>query len=279
MSNEKNKIEALLFASAKRMGIDEISKITNIDDLGLIKAALDELKTDYETRGTSIVLTQDGDFWKLTVKDHYLPIMQKVVDKTELDRPLIETLAVIAWKYPVLQADVIKIRHNKAYDHMKRLEDLDFIKRIKFGRTNKITLTDRFFQYFDLPSKEQAKEVFKNIVPKTIKEKIEKSEVEIEHAEKKAEEIKKKIEDMEKQRKKEKKDDNNKGKRPKPDPNKPPVPNTTIGSDKEEKESEENIKETIEDLQKKEDKEIEQIEDDIKEIEKEEDKDVYSEMP
>ena len=174
MSNEKNKIEALLFAAARRMNTEEIAEITGIKDLELIKKGLNEIKTDYEQRGTSVVLAEDNGFWKLTVKDHYLPMVQKVINQTELDKPLMETLAVIAWKYPILQAAVIKIRHNKAYEHLKILEELGFITRNRFGRTKKITLTQKFFEYFDLPSKEQVKEVFKDAIPAEVKKRVEK---------------------------------------------------------------------------------------------------------
>ena len=120
--NAKNKIEALLFSSAKIMSVEEISEFTGLSDLDLIRKSLNELKTDYDTRGTSMVLRDEGnDRWKMTLKDHYLSIASKIVSKTELDKPLIETLAVIAWKYPVVQSEVIKIRHNKAYEHMKVL--------------------------------------------------------------------------------------------------------------------------------------------------------------
>ena len=130
MANEKNKVEALMFAVAKRISIDEISKITGIRDVDKIKNSLGELKAEYEAKGSSMVLHDEGDsHWKLTVGDNYMPMVQKVITQTELDRPLMETLAVIAWKYPVLQADVIKIRHNKAYEHLKHLEELGFVTR------------------------------------------------------------------------------------------------------------------------------------------------------
>lgn len=194
--NERNKIEALLFASAKRMTVEEISNITGLRDLDKIKASLTELKNDFEARGASMVLNEENGFWKLTVKDHYMPMLQKILSQAELDKPLMETLAVIAWKYPVLQADVVKIRHNKAYDHLRELEEIGFIARIRYGRTNKITLTEKFFTYFDLPTKEQAKEVFKNIVPDKIKEKVMKAEAEIDEAEKRIEEEKRRREEM-----------------------------------------------------------------------------------
>ncbi len=188
--NEKNKIEAILFSTGRRMTVEEISSLTGIEDKDLIKRVLLELKADYEQRGTSLTLKEEAGGWKLTVKDHYAYIAEKLITKAELDKPLLETLAVIAWRYPVMQSEVIKIRHNKAYDHIKQLEELGFIKRIKHGRTKKIILTDHFFEYFDLPSKEQ-REALKRIVPQHIKEKIESQEREIEQAEKKLEEIKK----------------------------------------------------------------------------------------
>lgn len=258
--NEKNKIEALLFASAKRMTVEEISKITGIRNPDKIKAALCELKTDFESRGASVVLVEDGAYWKLTIKDHYMPMLQKILTQAELDRPLMETLAVIAWKYPVLQADVVKIRHNKAYEHLKQLDELGFISRIRFGRTNKITLTQKFFEYFDLPTKEQAKEVFKNIVPEKIKEKVEQAEVEIDEAEKKIEERKRKEEEMKKAKKEEEK---KLGNPQKPVPKIEPNPIKHVPK--------------VEDMHKK-DEELKEIEKDVEDIMKEEDKDVNSKM-
>jgi len=192
--NEKNKIEAILFSTGRRMTVDEISSLTGIEDKDMIRRILLELKADYEQRGTSLALKEEAGGWKLTVKDHYAHIAEKLITKAELDRPLLETLAVIAWKYPVLQSEVIKIRHNKAYDHIKQLEELGFVKRVKHGRTKKIILTDHFFEYFDLPSKEQ-REALKKVVPEEVKKKLEEKEREIEEAEKKLEELKQKTEE------------------------------------------------------------------------------------
>ena len=228
-NNAKNKVEALLFSSARRMSIEEIGELTGIKDLEAIKKALNELKTDYESRGGSVALIEDGRHWKLNVKDHYLPIVQKIVSRTELDKPLMETLAVIAWKYPILQSEVIRIRHNKAYDHLKQLEEMEFITRNKFGRTRKITLTEKFFEYFDLPS-EEAREAFKRVVPKDIQEKVEKTEQEITEGEKILEEVKKKEEEAEEAEEEIKKEKENRA--PQPNPHEPPVPDPNIAKDK-----------------------------------------------
>lgn len=195
--NAKNRIEAVLFSSGKRMTAEEISALTGIENFDAIKRALTELKADFETRNCSMVLLEEAGGWKLNVKDHYLPLVQKIVSKTELDRPLTETLAVIAWKYPVVQADVIKIRHNKAYEHIHALEEIGFITRTKYGRTKRISLTEKFFEYFDLPSHE-AKQAFLKKIPEGIQKEIKGQEQKIEYGERKIEEMRQKEDEYKK---------------------------------------------------------------------------------
>ncbi len=186
MSDVK-KVEALLFSAARYIDVSELSRLSGIDEAG-VNVCIDDLKKKYDSEESALALIQDGSSWKMSVKENFAHLMQKVVNLTEFERPLMETLAVIAWKYPALQADIIRIRHNKAYDHLKELEERGFITRTKHGRTNKITLTQKFFEYFDLPSRKQAQEVFRNILPQNIKENVEETERQIE--EKVIEEVK-----------------------------------------------------------------------------------------
>ena len=192
----KKRVEALLFSSGKRMNVEEIARICN-SKAEEVKKALAELKKEYDEKDTSLVLIQDDDFWKLTVHEQYFPIVQKVVTETELSKTILETLAVIAFKYPILQSDLIKIRTNKAYDHLLGLEESGYITRQKHGRTKLIKLTERFFEYFDLPQ-DKLREQFKDFG--SIAKAIEEKEMEIEKAreeqKKTAEEAKKEDERM-----------------------------------------------------------------------------------
>lgn len=151
MEDLKNKIEALLFATGKATSIEEIKRICKIGDDAEIIKAIQDLKIDYDNRDSSLKLVNEGDKWKIITKESYFNVVKKVVTETELSKSLMETLAVIAWKYPIKQCDLIKIRTNKAYAHLDELEQLGYISRQKFGRTKLIKLTERFFSYFDLP--------------------------------------------------------------------------------------------------------------------------------
>ena len=177
------RIEALLFAAARYVTIEELSSHTNASSQD-IKAAIDELKKQLTSSNTSLNLLDQQTAFKLNVKDDYLPIVHKIIQTIEFEKPLMQTLAVIAWKYPALQADIIRIRHNKAYDHLMRLEELGFINRTRYGRTKKINLTQKFFEYFDLPSRKQAQQAFRESLPDEIKNQVEQTEKQIEGTEK-----------------------------------------------------------------------------------------------
>lgn len=160
MQDAKNRIEALLFSSGKKMAVEEIARLTRLPAVDVLQQ-LQQLKLDYESKESSLLLSEEADGWKLTVREQYSSVVRKIVAETELTKSVMETLAVIAWKAPVLQSDIIKIRTNKAYDHLSELESTGFISRARHGRTRLIKLTDRFFRYFDLKNAEEVKEKFR----------------------------------------------------------------------------------------------------------------------
>ena len=138
------------------------------------------------------MIFDEGDFWKLTVREPFLPLVQKIVTQTELSKTLMETLAVIAFKYPIKQSDLIKIRTNKAYDHLNELEQMGYITRQKHGRTKLIKLSQKFFDYFNLPP-DRLKETFSTF--EGIANAIEEKEAEIKRLK---EERRKEMEDAKK---------------------------------------------------------------------------------
>ena len=172
----KNKLEALLFSSGRKMSVEELSRLSNSQTAD-IQNSLTELKMAYDEKGSSMMLVNEGDSWKLTVREQFLPLVQKIITETELSKTILETLAVIAFKYPIKQSDLIHVRTNKAYDHLKELEEMGYISRQKHGRTNLIKLTQKFFEYFDLPEG-KLREHFKDF--KSIAQTIENKEKEIE---------------------------------------------------------------------------------------------------
>ncbi|MBI4919428.1 SMC-Scp complex subunit ScpB [archaeon] len=158
----KNALESVLFSSGKKLKIEELCRLCKTREQDKVLIALTELKGDLEVKESSLTLLDDTEGWRLTVRDKYLPFVRKIVTQTELPKTILETLAVIAHKAPVLQNEVIRIRTNKAYDHLRELEKLNYVTRSKQGRTKLIKLSQRFFDYFET-TPEQLKEAFKPV--------------------------------------------------------------------------------------------------------------------
>jgi segregation and condensation protein B len=147
--DDKNHVEALLFAYGKYVDEDIISSLCNIDKRK-IKKLLEQLKKDYETRNSALMIFQQEHSWKINVREKYLSLVRKIVADTELARSVMETLAVIAWKSPIYQSEVVRIRGNKCYDHIDELEASGYITKEKKGRSYTLKTSEKFFNYFEI---------------------------------------------------------------------------------------------------------------------------------
>jgi len=146
---EKNTVEALLFASGKYMPQQNIAELCGIDKRKVLKI-LEELKEEYDKRNTALMIVSEADSWKINVREKYLSTVRKIVAETELPRSTLETLAVIAWKSPIFQSEIVRIRGNKCYDHIAELENAGFVTKDKKGRSFVLKTTEKFFEYFDI---------------------------------------------------------------------------------------------------------------------------------
>ena len=161
-SELKNEIEAILFSSGRVITLTEIKLLLDIKEDGLVKETVNDIKSDYKTRNSPISLIEEGDGWKLIVREKYLGIVHSINPHTEMSKAILETLAIVAWKQPILQAEVVNIRSNKAYEHIKDLVEQGFLSKERQGRSYLLKTTQKFLDYFDLPHKKAIKEVFKD---------------------------------------------------------------------------------------------------------------------
>jgi len=150
MDDMQNRVEAVLFITGSFMTIEDIGKSAGIGSEGIIKEAIQKLKASYDERQGSLEIIENEGKYKIALRRDYVQFSTKLLSNTELDRPTQETLAIIAYKQPILQADLIKIRGNGAYDHIHNLKEADFITSEKFGRTRKLKLAPKFYDYFDI---------------------------------------------------------------------------------------------------------------------------------
>ena len=158
----KNEVEALLFSAGKNMTVDNIMNLTG-SSKEIILQDLKELKKDYEERQGALMILDEGESWKIHVREEYLPLVRKIVADTELPKSVLETLAIIAYRSPMLQSQVINARSSGAYEHISLLMDMGFITREKQGRSYLLKVTEKFFEYFDVEGDKDLKQLFKDM--------------------------------------------------------------------------------------------------------------------
>ncbi|HKL24348.1 MAG TPA: SMC-Scp complex subunit ScpB [Candidatus Nanoarchaeia archaeon] len=143
-------LEAVLFVAGRFLTIQEIVSLTDLNPL-IIKELIEKLKEDYSKKNTAIEIIEKNKMWKMDVKQDYVYLVNKLATgSSEFTKSEKETLAIIAYKQPIKQSVVIKIRGNKAYDDIKKFVDLGLIEKKKFGHTYELALSDEFYDYFNL---------------------------------------------------------------------------------------------------------------------------------
>jgi segregation and condensation protein B len=147
------KVEASLFISARYLSVQELVELTDINPL-LLRELLEKLRDYYQKIDSAIEILNKDELWKMDIKQEYFDMINKLATgKAEFSKAEQETLAIIAYKQPVKQSVIIKIRGNKAYDHIKHFVDIGLVKAKKMGHTNELTLSESFYDYFHLEKK------------------------------------------------------------------------------------------------------------------------------
>ena len=142
------KVEAALFVSGKFMSMPELVALTDVNPI-LLRRILEELDDKYKDCG--IELVNKNSLWKMDVSADYLWMVNRLAGgSSEFSKAEKETLAIIAYKQPIKQSVIIKIRGNKAYDHIKKYNELALINKKKMGHTYELSLNDSFHDYFSL---------------------------------------------------------------------------------------------------------------------------------
>ena len=150
------KVEAALFISARYLTVQELVELTDINPL-LLRELLEKLRESYEKSDSSIEILNKEELWKMDIKQEYFEMINKLATgKAEFTRAEQETLAIIAYKQPVKQSVIIKIRGNKGYEHVKHFIDIGLVKSKRAGHTLDLNLSESFYDYFHLEKKEKA---------------------------------------------------------------------------------------------------------------------------
>lgn len=146
------KVEAALFVSGKFMSLKELVALTDVNPL-ILRDILRTLEERYKGKGVEVVRRED--LWKMDVHPDFVYMVNRLATgNSEFTKAEQETLAIIAYKQPMKQSILIKIRGNKAYDHVSKFVEMGLILKKKVGHTSEISLSENFYNYFNVADKD-----------------------------------------------------------------------------------------------------------------------------
>lgn len=145
------KVEAALFIAGKFLSMKELVSLTDINPI-LLRRMLSDLNDKY--RGSGVEIVRKDDMWKMDVASDFSYMVNRLATgSSEFTKAEQETLAIIAHKQPMKQSILIKIRGNKAYDHINNFVKMGLVNKKRMGHTAELTLSDSFFDYFNVERK------------------------------------------------------------------------------------------------------------------------------
>lgn len=154
--DNQEKVEAALFIAGRYLTLQELIMLTDVNPI-MLKEILNKLEKKYASG--AIKLINKNESWKMDVSEKYHFLINKLATgNQEFTKAEQETLAVIAYKQPIKQSVLIKIRGNKAYDHIKKFIEIGLVQSKKFGHTQELTLSDDFYDYFSIQQRDLEEE-------------------------------------------------------------------------------------------------------------------------
>jgi segregation and condensation protein B len=163
MEEIEKKVEALLFSSTKPLSIDEISKIIDAEK-EKVRIAIENLKKRYENSAIEIAETPEG--FEMRIKPEYRKEASKVALGYDLSKGMIKTLALVIYKNPIKQSEIVKIQGNRAYEYVEKLERKGLVKTKKIGKTKLVYLSENIEKYFGMSLKEIKEQIEKAVSSK-----------------------------------------------------------------------------------------------------------------
>jgi len=150
------KLEAIFFVSGRFLSMQELISLSDFNPI-IIRELIEKLQEKYDKKESAIEIIEKNNIWKMDVRQEYSSIINKLATgSAEFSKAEQETLAIIAFKQPIKQSVMIKIRGNKAYEHIKKFTNLGLIKKKKIGHTYELSLRDDFYDYFSIPNSENS---------------------------------------------------------------------------------------------------------------------------
>jgi len=162
-------LEAGLYVAGRPLDLKTLANIAGTRSKKKVRKLAKKLVENYSNRDSAIeILELEGERFVMQLKADFTGKVRKLSTRPLLSAGPLKTLSYIAFRQPILQTQVIEVRGNHSYKHLKQLEDMELITREGEGRRKVLKTTQFFADFFGLTHdlramKRQLKIIFKDV--------------------------------------------------------------------------------------------------------------------
>jgi len=179
MDDLKNILESLLFVAEEPLSVDRLANVLDLPDKKTIREALHALMADYEGRQGAFALHEVAGGFQFRSRPQYVPWIKRLIQPkpSRLSKAALETLAIIAYKQPIIRSDIEHLRGVDCGGVLRVLLERKLIRVLGRkeipGRPLIYATTKQFLEVFDLkslndlPTPKEIEALGKSLVEKT----------------------------------------------------------------------------------------------------------------
>lgn len=155
----KRIVEAVLFATQEPISVRKLSDIVGDTDVKTVQDVIRQLREEYDAHDRVFQIEEIANGYQLLSRPEYHEWISKIRKKSgenRLSQQALETLAIIAYKQPIIRADIEAIRGVQSGQMIRTLIEKNLVKITGrdevLGRPLLYGTTTQFLNYFGLKS-------------------------------------------------------------------------------------------------------------------------------
>jgi segregation and condensation protein B len=161
-SARRSRLEAILFLAREPLTLRKLAQLANLTDATEARTVLKSLQARYDERQCAFQLAQvAGGFQLMSRREFVTWVRPQSAQEHEfrLSPPSLETLVVVAYRQPILRAEIEAIRGVACGEILRQLLDRDLLRIVgrseELGRPLRYGTTKRFLEVFGLSNLEE----------------------------------------------------------------------------------------------------------------------------
>lgn len=156
-TDKLTQVEAVLFLAREPLSTRKLAKLAKLADGTEARTLLKQLASSYDQRGRAVQVVEVAGGFQLLTRPQLAPWIGRLHGQAQdvrLSAPALETLSVVAYRQPVVRAEIEAIRGVQCGEILRVLMERDLLRIVgradELGRPFLYGTTKKFLQVFGL---------------------------------------------------------------------------------------------------------------------------------